>query len=96
MADASVLSKLADICEQEDNGDRSQAFAYRLDSYKLFPADISTVEWLGAYFVDSQYSEKAIEYFERAAVIQPNEVIFSIIYKINVLFLFRLKKLLHA
>jgi len=72
--DASVLSKLADICEQEDNGDRSQAFAYRLDSYKLFPADISTVEWLGAYFVDSQYSEKAIEYFERAAVIQPNEV----------------------
>ena len=78
LADASVLSKLADICEQEDNGDRSQAFAYRLDSYKLFPADISTVEWLGAYFVDSQYSEKAIEYFERAAVIQPNEVIFSI------------------
>lgn len=72
--DASILSRLADICERDDSGERSQAFAYRLDSYKIFPADIDTVEWLGAYYVDSQYSEKAIEYFERAAVIQPNEV----------------------
>nr|XP_002129474.1 intraflagellar transport protein 88 homolog [Ciona intestinalis] len=72
--DASVMSRMADICENEDNGDRTQAFAYRMDSYRLFPADIDTVEWLGGYYVESQFSEKAIKYFERAAVIQPNEV----------------------
>ena len=65
---------MADICERDDGGDRSQAFAYRLDSYKLFPADINTIEWLGSYYIDSQFSEKAIEFFERAAVVQPNEV----------------------
>ena len=65
---------MADICEREDRGDQSQAFAYRHDSYKLFPADINTVEWLGSYYIESQFSEKAIKYFERAAVIQPNEV----------------------
>ena len=73
-ADASILGRMADICERDDGGDRSQAFAYRLDSYKLFPADINTIEWLGSYYIDSQFSEKAIEFFERAAVVQPNEV----------------------
>ena len=65
---------MAEICEREDGGDQSQAFAYRNDAYRLFPADIQNVEWLGSYYVDSQFSEKAIKYFERAAVIQPNEV----------------------
>ena len=65
---------MADICELEDGGDQTQAFAYRQDSYKLFPADISTLEWLGAYYIESQFSEKAAKYFERAAIIQPNEV----------------------
>uniref|UniRef100_H2YAL2 Uncharacterized protein n=1 Tax=Ciona savignyi TaxID=51511 RepID=H2YAL2_CIOSA len=72
--DASVMSRMADICENEDNGERTQAFAYRMDSYRIFPADIETVEWLGGYYVESQFAEKAIKYFERAAVIQPNEV----------------------
>ncbi|XP_076804063.1 intraflagellar transport protein 88 homolog [Clavelina lepadiformis] len=72
--DASVLSRMAAICEHSDGGDQSQAFAYHVDSYRLFPADINTLEWLGAYYVESQFSEKAIKYFERAAVIQPNDV----------------------
>ena len=29
---------------------------------------------MGAYFVDSQFVEKAIQYFERAAVVQPQNV----------------------
>ena len=65
---------MAAICEHSDGGDQSQAFAYHVDSYRLFPADINTLEWLGAYYVESQFSEKAIKYFERAAVIQPNDV----------------------
>lgn len=65
---------MANLCEREDGGDQTQAFAYRQDSYKLFPADISTLEWLGGYYIESQFSEKAAKYFERAAIIQPNEV----------------------
>jgi len=28
------------------------------------------IEWLGAYYIESQFCEKAIPYFERATVIQ--------------------------
>nr|CAB3255439.1 intraflagellar transport protein 88 homolog [Phallusia mammillata] len=72
--DANVLVRMADICEHDDGGEQSQAFAYRNDAYRLFPADINNVNWLGSYYVNSQFSEKAIKYYERAAVIQPNEV----------------------
>ena len=39
-------------------------------SYRSFPANLSTISWMGAYFVDSQFCEKAIQYFEKATVIQ--------------------------
>ena len=45
-----------------------------LQSFRYFPSNIEIIEWLGAYFIDSQFVEKAIHYFERAAVIQPNQV----------------------
>ncbi len=39
-------------------------------SYRYFPANLSTISWMGAYFVDSQFCEKAIGYFEKASVVQ--------------------------
>lgn len=39
-------------------------------SYRYFPSNIEVIEWLGAYYIDTQFCEKAIEYFERAALIQ--------------------------
>ena len=41
-----------------------------LQSFRYFPANLSTLAWMGAYFVDSQFCEKAIQYFERAAAVQ--------------------------
>ena len=32
------------------------------------------IDWLGSYFIEMQVSEKAIGYFERAALMQPDEV----------------------
>uniref|UniRef100_A0A9J8DF30 Intraflagellar transport 88 homolog n=1 Tax=Cyprinus carpio carpio TaxID=630221 RepID=A0A9J8DF30_CYPCA len=61
---AQVLTKLGDLYENE--GDKSQAFQYY---YEYFPSNISVIEWLGAYYIDTQFCEKAIQYFERTTLI---------------------------
>ncbi|EEC17009.1 tetratricopeptide repeat protein 10, tpr10, putative [Ixodes scapularis] len=43
-------------------------------SYRYFPSNIEIIEWLGAYYIESQLFEKAIKYFEKAAIIQPAQV----------------------
>jgi len=58
----------------EADGDKQLAYQYHFDSYRYFPSNVEVIEWLGAYFIDSQLAEKAIGYFERAAIMQPNEV----------------------
>nr|XP_009921233.1 PREDICTED: intraflagellar transport protein 88 homolog isoform X1 [Haliaeetus albicilla] len=70
--DPHVLSKLGKLYDNE--GDKSQAFHYYYESYRYFPSNIEVIEWLGAYYIDTQFCEKAIEYFERAALILPTEV----------------------
>jgi intraflagellar transport protein 88 len=32
------------------------------------------LDWLGSYYIEHQVAEKALGYFERAALMQPNEV----------------------
>ncbi|XP_033125013.1 intraflagellar transport protein 88 homolog [Anneissia japonica] len=70
--DPAILAKLGELYDSE--GDKSQAYQYHYESYRYFPSNIAIIEWLGAYFIDSQFVEKAIQFFERAAVIQPNQV----------------------
>ncbi|MCP9260493.1 Intraflagellar transport protein 88 [Dirofilaria immitis] len=70
--DPAILSKLASMYDAE--GDKSQAFQCHYDSYRYFPSNISTIEWLGAYYIDAQYPEKAATYFERASIMEPNEI----------------------
>ena len=70
--DPDVLTRLADIFERDH--DMSQAFQYRYEAYKYYPSDISNISWLGAYYMESQFVEKAIIFFERATQIQPGEV----------------------
>ncbi|XP_048789354.1 intraflagellar transport protein 88 homolog isoform X1 [Lagopus muta] len=65
--DPHVLSKLGKLYDKE--GDKSQAYHYYYESYRYFPSNIEVIEWLGAYCIDTQFCEKAIEYFERAALI---------------------------
>ena len=39
-------------------------------SFRYSPTNIEVISWLGAYHMDSQFPDKAIHYFERAALIQ--------------------------
>uniref|UniRef100_A0A8C5M063 Intraflagellar transport protein 88 homolog n=1 Tax=Leptobrachium leishanense TaxID=445787 RepID=A0A8C5M063_9ANUR len=70
--DACAQAKLGELYDTE--GDKPQAFHHYTESYRYFPSNIEVIEWLGAYYIDTQFSEKAIQYFERAALIQPTQV----------------------
>ena len=45
-----------------------------MDSYKYYPVNLDVISWLGVWFVKSEFYEKAITFFQRAAEIQPDEV----------------------
>ncbi|KAL3284015.1 hypothetical protein HHI36_018185 [Cryptolaemus montrouzieri] len=70
-ADAEALQKLGELYDHE--GDKQQAHHYHLDSFRYYPANLSVIEWLGSYYIEMQVVEKALVYFEKAAVMQPNE-----------------------
>ncbi|CAH2225249.1 intraflagellar transport 88 homolog isoform X1 [Pelobates cultripes] len=70
--DAYAQAKLGELYDTE--GDKPQAFHHYSESYRFFPSNIEVIEWLGAYYIDTQFCEKAIQYFERAALIQPTQV----------------------
>uniref|UniRef100_A0A8C9Y1M6 Intraflagellar transport protein 88 homolog n=1 Tax=Sander lucioperca TaxID=283035 RepID=A0A8C9Y1M6_SANLU len=70
--DPQALAKLGELYDGE--GDKSQAFQYYYESFRYFPSNIDVIEWLGAYYIETQFCEKAIQYFERATLIQPTQV----------------------
>ncbi|GMR61673.1 hypothetical protein PMAYCL1PPCAC_31868 [Pristionchus mayeri] len=70
--DPAILTKLSNIYESEQ--DKTQAFQCLYDSYRYLPSDMKTVEWIAAYYLDAQFAEKAITYFEKAALMQPSEI----------------------
>nr|XP_020474551.1 intraflagellar transport protein 88 homolog isoform X3 [Monopterus albus] len=70
--DPHVLAKLGELHDGE--GDKSQAFQCYSESFRYFPSNIDVIEWLGAYYIETQFCEKAIQYFERATLIQPTQV----------------------
>ena len=41
-----------------------------VQSFRHFPSNMAVIEWLGAYYIETQFCEKAIQYFERAMLIQ--------------------------
>jgi hypothetical protein len=46
-----------------------------IKAYRYDPSNLQTIEWLGSYYIDSQYPEKAVEYFEKAALGRYNSFI---------------------
>lgn len=70
--DAKALAKLGELHDME--GDKTQAYHYYYESYRYFPSNIDVIEWLAAYHIETHFFEKAIQYFERATLIQPTEV----------------------
>ncbi|XP_069164782.1 intraflagellar transport protein 88 homolog isoform X2 [Procambarus clarkii] len=69
--DPHIHQRLGQIFDSE--GDKQQAYQYYFDSYRYFPSNLEVIDWLGSYFIEHQVAEKAISYFERAALMQPDE-----------------------
>jgi intraflagellar transport protein 88 len=70
--DSEILSKMGYLYQTE--GDEYQALHYYMESYRYNPSKIDVISWLGIHNVKQEVYEKAVEFFERAAVIQPKEV----------------------
>ncbi|KAF2357550.1 Tetratricopeptide repeat [Trinorchestia longiramus] len=69
--DSNILERLGQIFD--GMGDKQQAYQHYFDSFRYFPSNLDVIDWLGSYFIELQYPEKAIEYFERAALMQPDQ-----------------------
>jgi intraflagellar transport protein 88 len=54
--------------------DKPQAFHYYSESHRFLPSNLKVLSWLGAYYVESELYEQAIKYFEKAIIIEPEEI----------------------
>lgn len=72
--DSGVLKKVGELYEMK--GDRQNAFHYHLEAYRLYPIDFSVINWIGSHFIELQIAEKAIGYFEKAVLNNPNDSYF--------------------
>lgn len=70
--DPNILARMGSLYAR--GGDDSQAFHYYLEAYRYYQVNMDVISWLGAYFVKNEVYDKAIQFFERASQIQPNEV----------------------
>lgn len=70
--DPNILARMGAICARDE--DDHQALNYYSESYKHYTANLETISWLGIYYVRNELYEKASQFFERAAQIQPREV----------------------
>ncbi|KAF5281584.1 hypothetical protein FQR65_LT14627 [Abscondita terminalis] len=69
--DANILQKLGELYDHE--GDKQQAHHYHAESYRYNPSNLSVIDWLGSYYIEMQVVERALVYFEKAKLMQPNE-----------------------
>ncbi|KAJ3629284.1 hypothetical protein MTP99_013684 [Tenebrio molitor] len=69
--DAGALQKMGELYDHD--GDKQQAHHYHIESFRYYPANLSVINWLGSYYIEMQVVEKALIYFEKAALMQPNE-----------------------
>lgn len=70
--DPTILARLGSIYRKKQ--DETQAFHNYLDSYRYFPVNMEIISWLGVWYVNSELYEHAIQFFTRAAQIEPSEV----------------------
>ncbi|XP_071442455.1 intraflagellar transport protein 88 homolog [Hetaerina americana] len=71
-SDPGILQKVGQIYEAE--GDRQLAHQYHTDSNRYYPSNLDVIEWLGSYYISMQLPEKALTFFERAALLCPEQI----------------------
>lgn len=71
-SDVGILCRLARI--HESMNDKTQAFAYYMDAFRYDPNNTSVLSWLGIYFVETQSVDRAIKFFHKGTLVQPNNI----------------------
>merc|ERR1712173_66335 len=75
-SDAFVLCKLANLYKMDADGNQDESLIYHqyLDAYKLSKCNINIISWLGIWYINNSLYENAINIFENAQRIQPNQI----------------------
>lgn len=70
--DPNLCCRLGQIYEklQDDN----TACHWHTEAHRYYPVNLNVTSWLGVWYVKREMYEQAIEYFERAALVQPGEI----------------------
>lgn len=64
--DPSIYQKIGEVYEKD--GDRQQAFHYHLEAHRVNPVDNPIINWIGSHYIELQVAEKAIAFYEKAAL----------------------------
>lgn len=70
--DANLCARIGQVYEKLE--DDNTACHWHTEAHRHFPVNLSVISWLGVWYVKREMYEQAIEYFDRAAVVQPSEV----------------------
>lgn len=70
-SDPGVLARLGHLFNTGD--DDAEAFRFHQDSYSFYPVNLDVISFLGIWYVKAELYEKAVEYFQRAAEVEPKE-----------------------
>jgi intraflagellar transport protein 88 len=70
--DPNICLRLGQVYEKLE--DENTACHWRTEAHRHYPVDLNNISWLGVWYVKREMYEQAIEYFERAAAVQPGEV----------------------
>ena len=70
--DANLCSRLGLVYEKME--DENVACHWQTEAHRHYPVNLNVISWLGVWYVKREMYEQAIEYFERASLVQPGEV----------------------
>jgi len=70
--DPGVCARLGTVFEKLE--DDASACHWHMEAHRHYPVNLNVISWLGVWYVKREMLEQAIEYFERASVVQPGEI----------------------
>ena len=70
--DPGVCAKLGGVFERLE--DDNTACHWHTEAHRHYPVNLNVISWLGVWYVKREMYDQAIEYFERASVVQPGEI----------------------
>lgn len=70
--DPNLCSRLGQVYEKLD--DENTACHWHSESHRHYPVNLNVISWLGVWYVKKEMYQQAIEYFEKASLVQPGEV----------------------